>query len=377
MDRLEVRTLCSSEDTALRPELIDALQADASVLLNDRCLHGFVTRYFAEWRTMAQPETVEALLRSVFARYTGKNPAVQGWAKALSLFSERASDVLAEEICAKRSKVNDVLKANYIELVTGLANATRDATAALACQQFRKEEKRHDEEWQLQYLRWFTEQVLPDVSQKSLCAAASWLILSGSARQSVTFQQSLRDYIQLNSRLGDPRMRETSLNWRAIDPEAAQLYLSWLARDSIIFFFNTLLPNNSENRRRKDFWLRYHDKIHDFQVAVSEQDIWKLKARKNSEMLCYSQVDHATASAFLMKFKGYNGYYLVAEFSETGNAAYIFKMQEFESRRVTLRTPRFDLKNHLKFDKTHRIIHNGDWESAASRMLYSEFGIQP
>ena len=92
--------------------------------------------------------------------------------------------------------------------------------------------------------------------------------------------------MQNHKRLGDPRVRESSLNWRSMAPEAAQRYLSWLARDSIIFFFNTILPNNSENRRRKDFWLRYHDRIKDFQVAVSEADLWKVKAsQKNSELL--------------------------------------------------------------------------------------------
>ena len=326
---------------------------------------------------MTNPTAVESLLHSVFSEYAGSNPAVQGWAKTMSLFSEEASAFLAEHVCVNRADVNDVLKSHYIELVTGLARATRDETAAIACKRFRTEEKRQTEEWQLQYLRWLIEQVLSGVSQEALCKTISLLILSESARKSLTFQGALRDYIQLNGRLGDPRMRETSANWRPIDPEAAQLYLSWLARDSIIFFFNTLLPNNSETRRRKDFWLRYHSKIVDFQVAVSEQDLWKLKARKNAELLCYSQVDHATASAFLMKFKGYSTDILVAEFSETGNAAYIFKMRDFEAKRLTLRTPRFDLKNHLKFDKKNRIIHNGDWESAASRTLAFEFGIQP
>jgi hypothetical protein len=36
------------------------------------------------------------------------------------------------------------------------------------------------------------------------------------------------------------------LNWRPIASEAAQRYLSWLARDNIIFFFNTILPNTNE-----------------------------------------------------------------------------------------------------------------------------------
>ena len=28
-----------------------------------------------------------------------------------------------------------------------------------------------------------------------------------------------------------------------------------------------------------------------------------------------------------------------------------------------MRSPRFELKQHLKFDDSHRIIHIGDWEA--------------
>jgi hypothetical protein len=208
--------------------------------------------------------------------------------------------------------------------------------------------------------------------------AISSVILSDSAKRSEDFQRALRCYIQNHKRLGDPRVRESSPNWRSIAPEAAQRYLSWLARDSIIFFFNTILPSNSENGRRKDFWLRYHDRIKDFQVAVSEGDVWKVKSSQQSkDLLYYSRVDHPTTSAFLMKFEGYGGHFLVVEFSEKGNAAYILRFKAFEAQGVTMRTPRVDLKNHLKFDKTCRIIHNGDWESAASYTLASRFGIRP
>ena len=139
-----------------------------------------------------------------------------------------------------------------------------------------------------------------------------------------------------------------------------------------------ILPNNSENRRRKDFWLRYHDRIRDFQVAVSEADVWKVKASKqDTDLLCYSHVAHPTTSAFLMKFEGYGGHFLIIEFSEKGNAAYIYDMADFESRGLTLRTRRYDLKNHLKFDHANRILHIADWERKAAYRLSSEFGIRP
>ena len=64
-----------------------------------------------------------------------------------------------------------------------------------------------------------------------------------------------------------------------------------------------------------------------------------------------------------MKFEGYGGQFLVVEFSETGNAAYIYNFADFESRGLTLRTPRFEVKNHLKFnDRPPHFPQVRDWE---------------
>ena len=379
LDGLQFRTLCSDEKTALRPQFITALTRNRDKLKRSRCLYGMVNAYFSDWRDMDDPATVEQLLRSVFASASDKNPVVQKWRECKPLFSEHSVTFLADEICAGQKAVDDTLEDYYVGPLTKLGRSVRDSAARAACEHFRRTERSRDSEWGVRYLQWMTERLLSDLTRKdAFYYAISSLILSDSAKRSEGFQRALRSYVQSHKMLGDPRVRESSVNWRSMAPEAAQHYLSWLARDSIIFFFNTILPNTNENRRRKDFWLRYHDRIRDFQVAVSEADLWKVRAsQKNSELLYYSQVAHPTTSAFLMRFEGYGAQYIVAEFSEKGNAAYIFKATDFESKHVTMRTPRFDLRKHLKFDDTHRILHLGDWERKASHKLSSEFGIRP
>lgn len=379
LNGLQVRALCSSEKTALRPEFITALIRSPQTLTRSRCLYGVVNSYFLEWRTMKDAAKVEGLLTSVFASYGDRNPVVKKWRTNGMLFSERAAMFAASLICQGRKTVDDVLRSCYIEPLTLLAKSARDSAARVACQQLSELERSQDNDWSLGYLQWMTEGVLSDLtSQDAFCHAVGSLILSESAKRAESFQRALRHYVQNHKRLGDPRVRESSLNWPRIAPEAAQRYLSWLARDSITFFFNTILPNNSENRRRKDFWLRYHSRIKDFQVAVSETDVWTVKANKaNAELLYYSHVAHPTTSAFMMRFEGYGGDFLIVEFSEKGNAAYIFRFDDFEAQGVNLRTHRFDLKSHLKFDKTNRILHLGDWERDAGYRLASEFGIRP
>ena len=378
LDSLRFRALCSAEETALRPEFISALTSNPDRLKRARCLYGMVNSYFTEWREMKNPARVESLLCAVFGSYGGRNPVVKKWQDSEMLFSELAAVFVANLICLDRKAVDEVLKSCYIGPLTRLGMSARALAARNACEHLRELERSRDNEWSLGYLQWITESVLSELTlPDAFSYAINCLILSESAKRSVSFQQALRIYAQGNKRLGDPRLRESSGNWRSIAPEAAQLYLSWLARDSITFFFNTILPNNNENRRRKVFWLRYHSRIRDFQVAISEADLWKVKAsQKNSELLYYSHLAHATTSAFLMKFEGYGGHFLVAEFSETGNAAYILKFNDFEAQGITMRTHRFQLR-HLRFDDKHRIIHSGDWEPKASYRLASEFGIRP
>lgn len=379
LDGLQFRTLCCDEKTALRTEFITALMRNTQRLKRSPCLYGMVDAYFSEWRDMSDPAASERLLASAFSLYNGKNPVVRTWEANNPLFSDQAARFLANKICLDQLSVDDVLKDHYVRPVTRLAQAVRTSAARSACDVLNRIDQRtRDNEVSLRCLKWITEKVLSDVTPSdAFYYAVSALVLSESAQRAESFQRALRSYVQNHKRLGDPRVRESSVNWRSMASEAGQRYLSWLARDSIIFFFNTILPNNNENRRRKDFWLRYHDRIKDFQVAVSEADLWKLRAaQKNSEMLHYSQVAHPTTSAFLLRFQGYGCDYVVVEFSEKGNAAYIFKAADFDAR-VTMRTPRFDLKSHLKFDDSHRILHMSDWEPKASFKLASEFGIRP
>jgi len=379
LDGLKFRALCSAEETALRPEFVAALAKHPEKLKRTRCLYGVVSSYFAEWRGMKDPRAVEGLLISVLVRHDAKNPVVRKWLASKALFSERAAEFLSEQICSDQKAVDDVLREHYVGPLTKLGLSVRGSAASAACEYLRRMESRRDDEWSLRFLQWITEKVLSDLTlPDAFSEAVSSLILSDSAKRSERFQQALRSYVQNHKRLGDPRLRESARNWRTVVPAAAQRYLSWLARDSIVFFFNTILPNNSENQRRKDFWLRYHDHIKDFQVAVSEADVWKVKAnQKSTDLLYHSLVTHPTTSAFLMRFEGYGGHFLVIEFSETGNAAYIYNIAAFEARGLTLRTRRFSVKNDLKFDTAHRILHNSDWERKAAYKLSSEFGIRP
>jgi hypothetical protein len=194
-------------------------------------------------------------------------------------------------------------------------------------------------------------------------------------------QKALVEVIHKDDRLGDPRLAGNAPNWRTVPLEAKEKFLAWLAKETLQFFFDTLVPSNDENRRRAKFWLEYakkQGKIKDFQVAVSDEDVYRIKASRAKTIPSYSRVTGGNTSAFLMVFEGYGKNYVVIEFSETGHAAYVYTREEFESSGVKLRSYSFNLTADLRRmnDKETRIIHRGEWEPKARRIL-SELGIRP
>ena len=83
-----------------------------------------------------------------------------------------------------------------------------------------------------------------------------------------------------------------------------------------------------------------------------------------------------------MIFEGYGTEYVVIEFSETKNAAYIYDRKVFEARGITIRSNSFHLTDDLKriVAAQDRIWHRTNtierWEIKARRQL-ADLGIRP
>jgi hypothetical protein len=379
LDGLQIRTLCTCEETALEPALIAELGKRPQILRRSICLFGIAVAYFSKWRTMASPELVERLLNKSLSSAEKPGSVLSMWRRHQNLFSRDAAEYLAQEIVNGKREFREVLDEKLVPLTSSLSVAVSARAAELAVTNFRQKEASLNEEQKMQELRWLVANTWgAPVPTESFYAAASNIVMSKAAEQSDLFRSFLTETFRVDSRLGDPRLRPNEPKWRGMETPAAQRFLSWLARDNILFFFNTILPDTSENRRRKTFWLTYHRAIRDFQVAISEQDLWKLKRTLTTrELPLYSRVSRGTASAFVMRFSGAGRDFVVVEFSETGNAAYIHEWKTFESKGITLRTREFDFHEHLKYSgRLDRVLHLGNWELAARHSL-ATLGIRP
>lgn len=276
-------------------------------------LRAAVNAYFFHWREMPEPDEVERRLVEMLSSGGVGTPAIAMWRANPKLFSAQAAEFLTDEICGSQRAVNDVLKKYFVGRTTALGHCVAEAVARAACGRL---DSSRSEGRALACLRWLTGSVLSGpVRQNAFYAAFSATILCESAGGSEAYRRALRAYVESEKRLGDPRVPANAGNWRLVAPEAARRYLAWMVRDALVFFFGRILPDTAENRRRRDFWLKSVTRIHDFQIAVAEQDLWKV------DSAVYSRLVPTGRSALFLRSEEY----VFVELSGSCDTSYLLR----------------------------------------------------
>lgn len=371
----EIKCLCAHAETAVLPQLVRSLGSDSRLPQKPTWLMGLAAAYCTKWSSIERRPDLEELLRRSFNTYTGTNEALtQLKIAAQGVFGPSADRFIADAAVASLTGVEVALKKYNLPTTGDLAMKGRTKLSDSWIQRFKSTPNEADAKSLLEYL--LKDVFASPAPSPELYRAIDLIIQSRHAENSESFRQIIQKYALNTKSFGDPRLPGNRANWAPI-PNAAQTLLSWLAREGLLFFFDLILPNSSENRQRKEFWLRYYKSIRDFQVAVSERDIQRLRARVR-DLPGYSRIDHPTTSAFLMKFAGTPDIVIV-EFSETGHAAYVHNAKTFEAAIGDFRQYRFLLRDKLKHEsKIDRILHLpvNSWQWKAANML-AAWGIRP
>jgi hypothetical protein len=387
LDAREVRTLCVSPKTAMNRALVDALASKPDALMRWSTFYGFVQAYFVHWRGMAEPQSVEKLIQGMLVkgRLPRTSKVLDLWRRSQFLFSREAAQRLGGIVARDRKAVTQACSEHYVEPSSALAAAAHEQATALSVAELIQRDQRIGQELALKELQWISGTLLTKgLSPTVYREAMGKLIVSRLADESPPFQSALVSLVHSDERLGDPRVAYCAPNWRTMPNDAKEKLLAWLAKETLQFFFDTLVPKNDKNRRRAEFWLDYakkQGKIKDFQVAVSTEDLPKIRASRAKTIPRYSTITYGNTSAFLMIFEGYGKEYVVIEFSETNNAAYIYERKVFEASGTSMHANSYDMAKDLKRkeDVHGRILHMEGrdlWETKARRSL-GEMGIRP
>jgi hypothetical protein len=207
---------------------------------------------------------------------------------------------------------------------------------------------------------------------ESACDVALGLIVnrlatSGNKRD----QPALRELVV--ARWGDPRQRSAAPVWsRWATADGRRLVSSWMTRLVIDDFFATL----SGHPERAAFWGRYAMAIDELWVYTSV-DARKnkgevvAKLRRDLEGHVHRMNDRST-NAFAMRI----GEYVFVEFSERGNALYMYRGDS-----VPFDLNAADLQPRRMRDDTPpnraRLIHSGHWQERAHDEIGSRTGVWP
>jgi len=373
----EIRALCWDIDSAVNPTFVRAVSQHPDLVQTRRWIEGLVLAYFAKWRTMEDPETLELVLRKAVGAFPRHNPRLAMYRKVVAnLFSAAAPTTMGTAIVDRGYGTAAFMHHWKIDPASGLGEAIANEAVNIWRQRHEKEKHALRGDLALRWLRQLTQGLLTSsmVGAVALTRAVSALIMWDQCEQDPQIQEAVRTFLLEDPRFRDPRLPNRNANWDLCAEAARQRVVGWLAKGDLLFFFKFIIRDDPHHRR--DFWLRYIGQAVDASVALSEEDHIRLRAQVRDK-LTYSRVDGAT-SAFLMRFRGVSKDFLCIEFSETGNALHVHDADAFVARFKSIRRPRFNLRTELKNTATlfEKFSHFQIWQYRVQSFL-SRYGIRP
>lgn len=176
----------------------------------------------------------------------------------------------------------------------------------------------------------------------------------------------------IRSSWGDPRVPPMSQGWsevRAVDPVSFTWFLESLVKADLSLFFHYAM----DEKGREHFWLRRLKQIRGTLVVLSNDKYEDVRRRIGSEEAGKAMLERARRA----KSNGVSGFCLffdrvvAVEFSETGNAAYLYPPEEFAKRILPRLNPVGAVTQTLKRrELPHELLrHTSGWEDKAVEIL--------
>ena len=360
-----LRVLCSISDVALTPEFAGFLSKYRAI--NFSMLHSLLSIYHLHWSDRNRITDLESIFPELLTRSSGKSVVLEQWRTNVGLMvGARAHVELGHAIALSMQSVPSYLDQLYIDTKhSTFASAVVLVAVEKSCD-FLHSKGFTEQRWNL-----ILQQFLPFASlTKSQRAAALAKVihvvdLHRGERSWADALAQLKDFVLQHPELGDPRI--SSVSWQDFDPRAREIFVSWLSEEDLTFFFELIIKKDPHSRKR--FWLKYVKAMKNSYVLVGESDLSYNSVALNDLRKRGRHFGRGTgidSSAFIMTF----GKYVVVEFSEVGNACYLYKSSDFDDLFGTLKDRRNDLRR-LK-DRNiavHVQAHYASWPHALESVL--------
>ncbi len=365
----DLKRFCWVPDIVVDP-IFRGLISEKKLPITLPALRGLLYCYHERFSILSKDRTFTSTLREMIASRALANGTIAKWSKSIeSLVGDRAPENLAYYAGADWTPPEKILDDYGLNPTTEFAQRFASELALLAAEKF--DSIKQDR----------VREIIDDILCSNLVdrgdykKAISSIILSNRANQVEEVQSTLVDFFLKDTGLGDPRIHPE--NWSGVKESSKARVIQWLSREDINFFFELLLRDRDDKHGRKSFWLQYVDKVSRSRALISREDL-RLHSVRLREMeekgRTYGElIGSNSSSAFVLDF----GRIVVVEFSEVGNACYIYEKQAFSELYKDFWGKEFPfthLKNKsLVAERITRAMK--DWQSSARNIL-SRFGVR-
>lgn len=371
------RMLCNHPDSALNPRFQSELLLHPQLPNRRAWAEGLIAAHFLHWHEGPELEVqTQGLIRILSVFPSHATWLVDIRKNVWEVLGRRAPQVLVSQMQNVFHDLDPVLSFWGLSSQQGLGKAVTLEALRVWSTQFRKRRPEASEAKVMEEIRQAFAQLVSRVPMgQPFLQTVDDVVLSEWANASPGFREFLTAWCVAHPNLGDPR--QNSGNWHPIPLSKAKI-LSWMARRDLTFFYDQIVPSQSDDQGRKEFWLKHVDKIIDFRIAVGTTDREKIKRGQFSKNEVATLEGSPDLSAFILKFKGQwnRPDFVCVEFSHSGHALYIYDADVFEDHIAGMRaisyraTPGFrNLKNQTAY--AHRQSHHANWQWAMQQYLSS------
>jgi EH signature protein len=360
-----VRYLSWETDIAVRPAFQSvALQPER---ITARSLQGLVRSVHRRWDSTVNTTSVGNLVVAL-TTYPKKNALIDKWKQNLGFVLNKDGPPRVAADVLNRNTTWEKVSEEW-----GLEPDTEFGDQVLCQCVAQSVSGRGGDAFQNATIRF----VLPSKHWKpsSLKTSVEQMVIACS-RSSQQQPDMLKDFILSDSRFLDPRLPANSPNWIGISDSAKDTVIQWLSAEDIQLFFDHVLTKGNDPHGRKPFWLRYKGKVKRSRPLLSAMDESRWQANTVTRgKRNFGRMDYfCNTSAFLLDF----GRVIVAEFSQVGNAVYVYQHRDVPDLNDSFWSQaRFSLNTLKQKDCcVERMTHTPLWQSKM-RTLLAQFGIHP
>jgi EH_Signature domain len=126
----------------------------------------------------------------------------------------------------------------------------------------------------------------------------------------------------------NPRLATNAGRWGRVSEATRKTVFAWLKLDLIQQFFELLASDGNGDRRRLDFWIKYHESMDDMYFALGSyardhpgRDLRELRSRLTGRGMSLTGAGGPDNNAFLMCF----GDYVIVECGNSGSACRVYR----------------------------------------------------